>query len=107
MVDLEQQIARAQSGARGFEMMRLDSLPERYVEPAKKVQTLEEIWYGAIVNDVRRKHIEGQIDAVPACARCSASSSVAISSTRPTKREKPRERATSSRVRKAPTPSSS
>jgi hypothetical protein len=34
------------------------------------VQTLKEIWDGAILNDVRRKHLNGSLDLVPICAGC-------------------------------------
>lgn len=44
--------------------------PIGYVAPPKKAETLKQIWYGDIVEDVRQKHVEGHIENVPICRRC-------------------------------------
>lgn len=63
-------IEKARAGAKGFEGMSKLTLPVRHLAPAPRVQTLKEIWDGAILNDVRRKHINGSLDLVPICAGC-------------------------------------
>ncbi|MDA2936638.1 radical SAM protein [Acidobacteria bacterium AH-259-A15] len=61
---------KAQSGAKGFELLRQIKMPKRYVEPPKRVQTLREIWDGPIVNEVRKKHVSGRLEEVPICRNC-------------------------------------
>lgn len=61
---------RARSGAKGFELLSNVRMPERYIEPPARVQTLREIWYGDLVNDVRQMHVEGRMEEVPVCRRC-------------------------------------
>ena len=68
--DSEAVLERVRRGDRGYEDMHFESLPERHVEPARKVKTLDEIWFGALVDDVRRHHVEGRVDAVPVCEKC-------------------------------------
>jgi len=61
---------KAQSGAKGFELLAQIKMPRRYVEPPKRVQTLREIWDGPIVNEVRKKHVSGRLEEVPICRTC-------------------------------------
>lgn len=58
------------AGTRGFELMRTAKLPQAYHRPAEKVGTLAEIWNSPDLNAVRRTHIEGLLDTIPACAKC-------------------------------------
>jgi len=61
---------KAQQQAKGFELLGNIRMPRRYLEPPKRVETLEQIWHGEIVNGVRQQHVEGRIDDVPICRRC-------------------------------------
>jgi len=63
-------LKKAQSNAKGFELLSNIKMPERYIDPPKRVQTLQEIWHGDLVSEVRQKHIEGHMEDVPICRRC-------------------------------------
>lgn len=66
----EDVMKKAQAGAKGFERLRDITMPRRFVDPPKRVQTLREIWYGELVNEVRRLHVEGCVEDVPVCVNC-------------------------------------
>jgi hypothetical protein len=68
--DYEAALAKARAGVRGFERLNLIKMPARYVEPPRRVQTLREIWDGELLNEVRRRHLSRDLDAVPICRRC-------------------------------------
>ena len=59
----------ARKGKRGFERMNL-SMPERRIDPVKTVQTLEEIWDGTVLNEIRELHLENKVDDVVICKKC-------------------------------------
>jgi MoaA/NifB/PqqE/SkfB family radical SAM enzyme len=61
---------KAKSGAKGFALLNRIEMPKRYIDPPKRVQTLKEIWDGAIVNAVREKHVSGRLEKVPICKNC-------------------------------------
>ncbi len=61
---------KARAGAKGFELMPQLKMPRRFSDPPHRVQTLREIWYGDVVNNVRRLHHDGRIEDVPICRRC-------------------------------------
>jgi MoaA/NifB/PqqE/SkfB family radical SAM enzyme len=63
-------IEKARQRAKGFEHMANLALPARHVAPLPRVQTLKEIWDGALLNDVRRHHIQGTVDRVAICGGC-------------------------------------
>jgi MoaA/NifB/PqqE/SkfB family radical SAM enzyme len=68
--DYEAAFTKSRAGARGFERLTLIEMPARYIEPPRLVQTLREIWDGEILNQVRRLHLKGDLDAVPICKKC-------------------------------------
>lgn len=70
MEDYAAVVRSAKRGARGFELLSDVAMPIRYVFPAEKVQTLEEIWNGALLNEVREAHIRSRVDEVPICRKC-------------------------------------
>ena len=61
---------KAAQGAAGFERLANVQMPRRYVEPPQRVQTLQEIWEGAILSEVRRAHVEDRLEEVPICKAC-------------------------------------
>ncbi len=63
-------LEKARSGAKGFELLANVKMPRRYIDPPKQVQSLDEIWNGNIVNDLRRMHLEDRLEEVPVCTRC-------------------------------------
>ena len=63
-------LEKARCGARGFEQLANVKMPERYIQPPKKVSTLSEIWHGDLINDVRQKHVEENLEHVPVCRQC-------------------------------------
>lgn len=68
--DYETVMEKARSGARGFELLANVKMPRRYIDPPKRVQTLKEIWDGHLLNQVRRAHVEGRLEAIPICTPC-------------------------------------
>lgn len=63
-------LEKARSKKKGFEGFNNVRMPEPYVEPHKKVETLKQIWYGDIAENARQMHVEGHIENVPICRRC-------------------------------------
>lgn len=66
----EEVLEKIKKGAKGFEFMKEAIMPPRFAHPQKHVQTLKAIWNGDIVNDVREKHIRGQLEQVAVCGKC-------------------------------------
>jgi len=60
---------KADEKAKGFDLMKLE-LPKVFNEPAKKVKTIKQIWYGEDINFVRMKHSENSLEDVPICKEC-------------------------------------
>jgi MoaA/NifB/PqqE/SkfB family radical SAM enzyme len=63
-------IDKASRRAPGFDRMPNLTLPTRHTVPPSRAQTLKEIWDGQALNDVRRHHLEGQVDQVEICGQC-------------------------------------
>lgn len=61
--------AKAESGAKGFEMMTLE-MPHRFNIPAQKVESLAQIWVGDEIDTVRRCHVQGRLEEVDICKGC-------------------------------------
>jgi MoaA/NifB/PqqE/SkfB family radical SAM enzyme len=61
---------RVQKGSKGFNLLANIEMPDRYNKPDPKVSTLSEIWDSPELNQVRRMHIEGQVNKVSACQKC-------------------------------------
>jgi len=68
--DYEAVLDKVRRGKKGFELLSQVKMPARYIAPPQEVQTLKEIWYGDILNNVRRMHCEGHIENIPICRRC-------------------------------------
>ena len=61
---------RVQKGSKGFNLLAQVEMPERYNKPDAQVSTLSQIWDSPELNQVRRTHIEGQVNKVSACKKC-------------------------------------
>jgi len=60
-----------QSGKAGFaEFMSEARMPEPAGDLPKSVTSLAEIWVGAEIDAVRKKHVGGSVEAVDICRRC-------------------------------------
>jgi MoaA/NifB/PqqE/SkfB family radical SAM enzyme len=70
MKDYETVYMRAQKAANGYELLNNVVMPERYANTETKVTTLQEIWDSPALNEVRRKHIEGKVNSIAACKKC-------------------------------------
>lgn len=68
--EYEKILEKVAAGAKGFEKMSGAVMPERMNEPEPVVRTLQEIWHGADITHVRRKHVCGEGETVSACRRC-------------------------------------
>ncbi len=68
--DYQVVMEKARIGAKGFEHLTNVQMPRRYVNPAKRVSTLSELWQGDIINDLRQKHLENRLEEIPVCRRC-------------------------------------
>ena len=55
---------------KGFELLNEAKPAKNWNKPEKKVQTLDDIWFGKEIDKVRKKHIEGQSDKVQICKKC-------------------------------------
>ena len=70
MKDYDSAFHRAQTNSKGFELLGNIQLPVRSNHPETKVSTLEEIWDSVELNQVRKSHIEGRVNDVSACRKC-------------------------------------
>ena len=70
MKDYEVVYTHVQKRDKGFELLQNVKMPKRYNHPKPRVSTLPEIWDGLEMNKVRRMHVEGKIDDIPACRKC-------------------------------------
>jgi hypothetical protein len=70
MQDYESVQTHVQRGDKGFALLREVKMPTRYNAPEHRVSTLSEIWDGVEVNRVRRMHIEGKINELAVCRKC-------------------------------------
>tara|TARA_B110000003_G_scaffold267771_1_gene296424 strand:+ start:159 stop:1475 length:1317 start_codon:yes stop_codon:yes gene_type:complete len=60
---------KADDNKRGFELMNLE-LPKKFNHPEKKISTLKEIWHGNEINQVRKHHVENNLEKVTICKKC-------------------------------------
>jgi hypothetical protein len=63
-------LQKVEQKARGFERFGSLRMPNRYLSPPQSVHSLVEVWHGDIVNGVREKHVQGQLEQVPVCRLC-------------------------------------
>lgn len=61
---------KAKKNAKGFALLSDVKMPTRYEVAPHVVQTLAEIWDGAVVNAVRKMHVDGEMEYVPICTEC-------------------------------------
>lgn len=61
---------RIGTGTKGFELMKGAKMPQRYNTPKQAVSTLSDIWDSTELNKVRKSHIEGNLNSIPACEKC-------------------------------------
>ena len=62
--------AKADHGARGFEMMAGLELPSPSHHPPEEVRSLAELWNSEAINEVRRLHLAGRSEEIPVCEKC-------------------------------------
>ena len=60
---------KADDKIKGFDLMKLE-MPKIFNEPKKEVKTIEQIWYGKEINNVRSKHSKNLLEEVPICKGC-------------------------------------
>lgn len=60
---------KADQKSKGFQMMNL-KLPTKHNKPLEKVQTLNEIWHGKHINQVREAHIKNKVKQISICRKC-------------------------------------
>ena len=70
MKDYQSVYQRAQKGAKGFQLLNNVEMPQRYAKTETRVTTLSEIWDSEALNNVRRTHISGKLNQIPACKKC-------------------------------------
>ena len=68
ITDLENKI---QNNKKGFELLKAAKKPKKFNEPIKEVSSLDQIWHGKELNNVRKKHFDKTIDTVEVCKNCS------------------------------------
>jgi uncharacterized protein YeeX (DUF496 family) len=68
IADLENKI---QNNQKGFELLKEAKKPRKFNEPKKEVSSLDQIWHGKELNNVRKKHFDKKIDTVAVCKNCS------------------------------------
>lgn len=68
--DYQAALKASKNGAKGYELIKDLRLPHPHITPPPVVQSLEEIWHGEIINKVRKKHLDGDIEAVMVCRMC-------------------------------------
>ena len=61
---------RAQKSQKGFELLSNIKMPVRSNSPELKVSTLEELWDSEELNKVRETHINGRLNDVQVCQKC-------------------------------------
>jgi MoaA/NifB/PqqE/SkfB family radical SAM enzyme len=61
---------RIKENKAGFELMDRVTLPPRFNDPEKRVETLKDIWVGSEVESVRKLHLKNKVDDVAICKGC-------------------------------------
>jgi MoaA/NifB/PqqE/SkfB family radical SAM enzyme len=70
MKDYESVLHRAQANGKGFELLGNIQMLVRTNHPEAKVTTLAEIWDSEELNRVRKSHIDGRVNDIAACRKC-------------------------------------
>ncbi|RJX35541.1 MAG: radical SAM protein [Desulfurivibrio sp.] len=60
----------SRAGAKGFEKIVNLRMPKPYSAPPLKVESIEQIWHGGIINCVREKHVSGRSEDIEICRKC-------------------------------------
>lgn len=63
-------IEKSQKGDKGYELLKNVKMPDRHIELPQKVQTLDKIWNGSIINQLRRLILDNKMPNVPVCRKC-------------------------------------
>jgi MoaA/NifB/PqqE/SkfB family radical SAM enzyme len=66
--DLEKKI---KDKKKGFELLKEAKKPKKFNEPKKEVKSLDQIWDGEELNNVRKEHFQNKVDTVEVCKNCS------------------------------------
>ena len=66
--DLENKIKNKK---KGFELLKEAKKPKKFNEPKKEVKSLDQIWDGEELNNVRKEHFQNKVDTVEVCKNCS------------------------------------
>jgi MoaA/NifB/PqqE/SkfB family radical SAM enzyme len=64
-------VGRSKTGSKGYELLSNVEKSKAFNTPAKKVESLADIWYGTEIDLVREKHISNKVDEVGICSGCS------------------------------------
>ena len=67
--EIEKIKKKADYKIKGFDLMKLE-MPKIFNEPKKEVKTIEQVWYGEEINNVRTKHSKNSLEEVPICKGC-------------------------------------
>ncbi len=60
----------ASNKKKGFELLSEIKMPKEFNNPALKVQSIEDIWYGSEIDKVRSKHLSDEADKLDVCKDC-------------------------------------
>ena len=55
--------------SKGFEMMKPE-MPKKFNDPKRIVNTLNEIWFGPEMNNVRCNHMDNKLENIEICKMC-------------------------------------
>jgi MoaA/NifB/PqqE/SkfB family radical SAM enzyme len=67
--DYDLVLRRIREKSKGFDMMR-PNMPSRRIKTAQEVKTLKEIWDGAPLRAVRERHVNGLVESIEICKKC-------------------------------------
>ena len=68
IIDLEGKI---KGNKKGFELLKDAKKPKKFNEPEKKTTSLDQIWNGKELNNVRKKHFQNKVNTIAVCKNCS------------------------------------
>ena len=69
--DYEKVMQSVHKNKKGFELLKSIKMPKILNDPEKKVQNIEDIWFGSHIDKVRKKHIENKGEEINICKHCS------------------------------------
>ena len=61
---------KIEKNKKGFSLLKNAKMPEKYNEPLKKVDSLENIWNGDELTKVRKIHRQNKLDDLDVCKNC-------------------------------------